>query len=93
MLVKVPLVGRHCHASPKPSIAKLRATIVVPLQGQHVLVRAETNARSLLFSQLLHFFTRLWTTNVWEPELLLNSVGRFFPSSSKQTFSVSPSIS
>jgi hypothetical protein len=44
--------------------------------------------------QLIHFLTRLWTlTKVSEPAGLLNSVGRFFPSSSKQTFSVSPSIS
>src|SRR5262245_19493623 len=44
--------------------------------------------------RLIHFFTRLWMTRtVGEPASVLNSVGRFFPSGSKQTFSVSPLIS
>jgi hypothetical protein len=44
--------------------------------------------------RLNYFLTRLWTlTKFSEPAGLLNSVGRFFPWGSKQTFSVSPSIS
>ena len=35
--------------------------------------------------QLIHFLARVWTlTKVSEPAGLLNSVGRFFPASSKQ---------
>ncbi len=45
------------------------------------------------FSRLIHLFTRLWTTRVCEPDAVLNCIGRFFPSGSKQTFSVSPLIS
>jgi hypothetical protein len=46
----------------------------------------------LIFSRYW-LFTRLWTTSVCEPDSLLNCVGRFYPSGSKQTFSVSPLIS
>ncbi len=48
----------------------------------------------VLTEGLIYFLTRLWTlTKFSEPGALLNSVGRFFPWGSKQTFSVSPSIS
>jgi hypothetical protein len=43
---------------------------------------------------LAYFLARLWTMRtVLDPAVDLNSVGRFFPSGSKHTFSVSPSIS
>jgi hypothetical protein len=48
---------------------------------------------SLLLSRLIHLFTRLWTTSVCAPDSALNSVGRFFPSGSKHSFSVSSLIS
>ena len=43
---------------------------------------------------LIHYLTRLWTlTKFFEPVGLLNAVGRVLPSGSKQTLSVSASIS
>jgi hypothetical protein len=67
----------------KPSAAEL---VIRPIVDA-------TRCPPSLLSRLIHFFTRLWTTSVCAPDTPLNSVGRFFPSGSKQTFSVSPLIS